>query len=111
MNKRGPPPLSDVMLRIRRSKQRRKYEHEDGGPEATASNDLRKGGGPAAPKWLSKSEAALWAEITPVLQELGIVSSADAIALGRYCHVLAEWIEVTQEIRSQPRTVQGNKAK
>jgi P27 family predicted phage terminase small subunit len=67
-------------------------------------------GSPEIPEWLTEDERAIWKAIAPTLLDMGIISVADSASLGRYCHALAEWVQVAKDLRGQPRLVKPESA-
>lgn len=104
MGKRGPKPAMDTVLEARGGKslkaRKRKLEQL-----ATVTS-----GEPIAPTWLSADEREIWKRLAPTLRDMAIISAADADSLGRYCHVLAELVAVTIELRGKPRLVKPESA-
>ena len=51
---------------------------------------------PSAPKHLGREARKEWARITPLLEELGLVSGLDRAALGLYCQAVGRLSELEQ---------------
>ena len=83
MGKRGPRPLPTAVLQARGSRRAKANKLE---PEPPA-------GLPECPDWLSDDAKAVWSQITPILQKMGVLTIADGNALARYCTALAQWRE------------------
>lgn len=96
MGKRGPKPLPEAVLATRGSTVPRDRERRNEKLLPVV------GGAPAIPKWLTEPERAIWDAIAPTLLDMGVLSEADGQALGRYCNVVAEWIVVTEKLRTLP---------
>lgn len=77
---------------------------EDGGKRKTpAKLEPIQIGQARPPKWLRRSRKAIevWNELAPLLGNLNLVSSLDAIPLGRYCRYVVEWIAADQAVRKE----------
>lgn len=53
---------------------------------------------PEPPKWMSKTAKQGWAEIAPVLHEMGVLTMADGIALQGLCVAYANWVDAVKYI-------------
>ena len=49
---------------------------------------------PSIPKHLGKAAVKEWKRITPILEELGLVSGLDVAALSLYCQAYGRWVEL-----------------
>lgn len=83
MGRRGPPPVPRAILEAR------------GSWRANANPDEPRPdiGEPDWPHWLDEDAYWIWEEMAPVLDRMGVLTMADGNALGRYCRVLARYIE------------------
>jgi len=55
------------------------------------------------PKWLKKSRKAteIWNDVLPQLLQLNLATQLDALALGRYCRYVAEWIAADLTVQKE----------
>lgn len=55
------------------------------------------------PKWLKRSRKAteVWNEVLPLLLQINLASQLDAMALGRYCRYVAEWISADVAVQKE----------
>lgn len=100
MGKRGPAPLPDSVLAARGSTVPRERERKKEKLVPVAG-----GGAPNPPLWMNESERAIWDALAPKLLDMGVLSEADGQALGRYCNLVSEWVEVTEKLRTLPKLV------
>jgi P27 family predicted phage terminase small subunit len=56
---------------------------------------------PACPDWLDDDARAAWTELSPMLQNMGILTRIDGNALSRYCHLWARWRNAEQFIKDR----------
>lgn len=56
------------------------------------------------PDWLDADAKKVWAQITPILEEMGVMTSADSNALARYCQLFARWKRAEQFIQQYGET-------
>ena len=86
MGKRGRAP-EPTRLRVMR-----------GNPSKTPvpENEPKPVGGPAMPKYLNAEAKKIWAEVVPALEAVGIATTIDAAALGRYCSLSADFRKYTR---------------
>jgi P27 family predicted phage terminase small subunit len=64
---------------------------------------------PSAPRHLSKEAAKEWKRITPLLEELGLISGLDRTALGLYCQAQGRLTELELAFSGQVRRVMDDK--
>lgn len=62
------------------------------------------GGVPTPPEHLGDGARAAWFAVCPMLQAMGVLDRADAMALERLCETYAEVVELTRDIRERGRT-------
>lgn len=55
-------------------------------------------GVPEMPKHLSAAARAKWRELVPILDKMGVLTTADGDALAAYCSVYAQWIQAEAAI-------------
>lgn len=55
-------------------------------------------GKPSCPRWLPAAAKAEWKRITPILVEMGLLSTADMASLAGYCAAFARWQEAEKEL-------------
>lgn len=55
------------------------------------------------PKWLKRSRKAteIWNDVLPQLLQLNLATQLDALALGRYCRYVAEWIAADLTVQKE----------
>jgi P27 family predicted phage terminase small subunit len=65
---------------------------------------------PDAPAYIRKSKEAYkeWKRITPILEELGLISSLDRTALGLYCQAVGRLHELEMAFCAQVTKLEGN---
>jgi len=81
MGKRGPRPMTTRMLKIRGSW---RAGLNRGEPNLAAEV-------PECPDWIDEDAKQLWAEVTPLLAQMRILTRADRQALARYCQTWSRW--------------------
>lgn len=89
MGKRGRRPTPTNILKLRgswRGKLNRGEPQPDKGP-------------PERPTWLADDAAAVWDELIPQLDELGILTRIDGNALARYCTYWVRWQQTETFLR------------
>ena len=89
MGRRGPAPEPTALKKLRGNPGRRPLNREE--PAAPA-------GSPRCPRWLGAEAKSAWRQLTPLLQQMGVLSLVDAHALARYCALWARWRRVEQFI-------------
>lgn len=52
---------------------------------------------PKKPEWVKKKAAFYWKNAVKVLSAMGVLATADAVALGMYCVYLDRWIQETDK--------------
>ncbi len=80
MGRRGPAPKPTI-LKIRAGSQVRRNKHE---PQPQR-------GRPRCPAWLTAEAKAAWRQVTPLLEDMGVLTKVDGNALVRYCQLWARW--------------------
>jgi P27 family predicted phage terminase small subunit len=81
MGQRGPRPVPTAVLKARGSARAGKNKKEPAPPP----------GRPACPDWLDDEAKQVWAQVIPLLEEMGVLTRADTNALARYCQLFARW--------------------
>lgn len=89
---RYPEPTAKLRLTNSRVLPRRKNEPK---VEALA---------PDPPHWLCKMAREIWRDVVPKLDAIGVLSTLDGNALGRYCETYARWIEATAFVQQNGTT-------
>lgn len=88
MGKRGPKKEPTALKLMR------------GNPSNQPINDRepQPGGKAYPPEWLSDDALAVWHEVAPKLEAMGVLTSADQEALSRYCHEWTVWQSARETI-------------
>lgn len=81
MGRRGPKPLPTSILEKRGSWRAKSNRNEPVPPP----------GPPECPEWLDEDAKALWAEVTPLLIYMRLLTKADRQAMTRYCLFWSRW--------------------
>lgn len=89
MGRRGPRP-KPTNLKIIEGTYRK-----DRAPE----NEARPQDPAAPPSWLRKDQLAVWSEVVPHLERVGLATTADQVVLGRYVDMLTAWVTLAKDIR------------
>ena len=64
---------------------------------------------PSAPRHLSKEAAKEWKRITPLLEELGLISGLDRTALALYCQAVGRLTELEEAFNGQVKRLMTDK--
>lgn len=83
-----------------------------GGRPPRSAADLSDGvhpavGIPPMPRHLSQAARAEWKRITPLLEELGLISELDRAALALYCQAWGRVVELEDQIRTRQREAEA----
>lgn len=89
MGLRGPTPTPTEILKRRGSREVAKRDREPR-PEK---------GAPRCPAWLDKEAKAVWRQLVPQLEALGVVTKIDGNALARYCRLFVRWKQCDAFVR------------
>lgn len=83
MGRRGPAPTPTAVLKLRGSTlvTKRRERSEAKGPS----------GKPCCPQWLDTDAKAMWRQLVPQLQTMGVLTRVDSNALARYCRLWSRW--------------------
>src|SRR5262245_60724919 len=95
MGKRGPAPESPEVLRMKGSW---RAKTRQGAPQP-------KRGRPKCPSFLSPAAKTKWRQIVPVLDQMGVLTTADGDVLSAYCQAWAEFQIATETLDREGRTV------
>jgi len=87
MGKRGPQPTPTATLKHRGS-----WRADTRGDEPKAD------GKPRQPAWLPPKAKAVWQQLIPRLEGMGVLAAVDRNALARYCMLFARWRECEEFI-------------
>jgi len=83
MGRRGPAPTPTATLKLR------------GSTLVTKRREISEARGPAGrpdqPDWLDDDAKAMWDQLIPQLEGMGILSRIDGNALARYCRLWSRW--------------------
>ena len=58
-------------------------------------------GRPACPGWIDPEAKEVWRRTVALMQEMGILTRADANILARYCQTYARWVRAEQFIQQR----------
>lgn len=86
----GRPPTPTALKVIRGTDRQDRTNAQEPKPKA----------GARPPAWLSRDARKHWRRIAPVLDELGILTVADAESLALLCDSLAEYLDASARIES-----------
>lgn len=64
---------------------------------------------PSAPRHLSKEAAKEWKRITPLLEELGLISGLDRTALALYCQAVGRLTELEEAFNGQVKRLMSDR--
>lgn len=81
MGARGPRPTPSEVLRLRGSW---RADLNRGEPKPPL-------GPPERPDWLDEEAAAVWDQLVPQLEAMGVLTRIDGMALARYCLIWKFW--------------------
>lgn len=96
MGKRGPRPTPTAELELRGSRQA-KINRKNGEPQPDP-------GAPDPPEWLEGEGLAVWDELAPQLEEMGVFTKVDGLAFARYCVLWAQWVKAIMFIQQHGTT-------
>ena len=95
MGARGPPPKPSALRLLRNPDAKRKLNDREPQPKKKA---------PKIPPWLGEPEKREWRRLSKELLALGVLTVIDGDALGRYCVMLVEWVELGKDVWAKGRT-------
>jgi P27 family predicted phage terminase small subunit len=107
MGRRGPPPKPTRLKILQGNPGKRALNKDEPTPPAAPGGEVK------PPWWLPRYERDLgvngrkvrskartfWARIAPILDEMGVLTTADPDALAMLCDVLAEYVEAREIVR------------
>ena len=94
MGLRGPTPTPTEILKRRGSREVAKRDREPR-PEK---------GAPRCPAWLDKEAKAVWRQLVPQLEAIGVLTKIDGNALARYCRLFVRWKQCDAFVRKYGET-------
>lgn len=97
MGKRGPPPTPTAVLAARGS-WRAKTRPDEPQPERSA---------PECPPQLSPDARAHWEEVIPILDSMGVLTTADSDVIAHYCESWAWYWRCIRTIQEEGETYQS----
>ena len=59
---------------------------------------------PPTPRWMNKSERAVWRKLVPELERTGVIARIDVESMGRFCTLTVWWHEVREFLVKHGRT-------
>ena len=98
MGARGPAAQPSALQAARGNPGKRPLNKQEPTPER---------GIPPKPEWLTGPGSALWDRLTPHLDQAGLVTQVDAVALETLCFVYGEWCGCAKDVRRKGRFCQG----
>jgi P27 family predicted phage terminase small subunit len=96
MGLRGPPPKPTALRLV-----------PGGNPSRRPLPDaepIPPAGAPEPPDFLDETSRQIWKQLVPGLAAVGLARSIDGTALGRYCSLLALWIQALTFVRNSGST-------
>ena len=94
MGKRGPRPTPTAVLKLRGSR-RAELNRNEPKPEP---------GVPDPPEMLDEEGLAVWDQLVPQLDAMGVLTRIYGLALSRYCVIWSQWVKATQFIQQNGTT-------
>lgn len=94
MGRRGPTPTPTAILQRRGSREVASRANEPQ-PEL---------GAPRCPAWLDKDAKAVWRQLVPQLDAIGVLTKIDGNALARYCRLFVRWKQCDAFVRKYGET-------
>jgi len=91
MGRRGPKPTPTAVLQRRGS-----WRGKARGKEPRADRGI-----PACPFPKANAAYAIWQQVTELLDNMGILTVADGLALERYCRLFVRWRKAEAELASK----------
>lgn len=101
MGKRGPMPKPAALKALQGNPGKRVSNVGDGVNPVIEI--------PSAPRHLSKEAAKEWKRITPLLEELGLISGLDRTALALYCQAVGRLTELEEAFNGQVKRLMQDK--
>jgi len=90
MGKRGPRK-QPTALRLLRGDPSKEGKHAD--------EPVPPAGAVVAPEWVTGKAREKWDEVVPQLEAMGLITTADTEAIGRYCAMYEQWVRYLDQIR------------
>jgi P27 family predicted phage terminase small subunit len=100
MGARGPAPKPTKLKVLHGNPGHRKLNKSEPQPRASA---------PSCPTWLSTEAKAEWRRIVPELEQLGLLTIIDRMALAALCQAWSEFHEATKILQEEGRTFTTDK--
>lgn len=97
MGRRGPPKTPTALKIMRGCPSGRNKL-----PKGEAKPELVKGSVP--PDGMSLEGKAVWEQVAPKLEELGLLSVLDGFPFRRYCELMARWLAASRKITESGQT-------
>lgn len=88
MGLRGPAPKSTKLRILEGVPGHRPLNENEPEPES----------GAVCPDWMSDDAKEQWDYFAPVLEQCGILTTADQLTLAQYCDAAANWIKATKKV-------------
>ena len=92
MGRRGPAPQPTRLRVLQGNPGKRALPKNEPHPRDVA---------PVCPDWLDEEAKAEWARVSPILEDLGLLTEADGTALAGYCQAYATWRRATAVLQSK----------
>ena len=98
---RGPKPQPEA---VRSQKEAVRSMHQ---PRPALPDVAVPIGGVQPPKWLKKEGLRIWQRLSPTLQDLKLLTQADAETFARYCRNYARWLDAEKAIDKEGATYES----
>ena len=82
MGRRGPPPTPTTLRILNGNPGKRPLNTREPMPSKDA---------PRCPRWLKGEARKTWKDMVPVLQQMGVLTSVDGVALAAFCQTFVRW--------------------
>lgn len=96
MGKRGPKPKPTVTKKLEGNPGKRKLNDKEPQPPPLRI--------PVPPDWLNDDARAEFRRLAPTLQNLGLLSELDLVALANYCQCYGLFLQCNQDLQNEGTT-------
>ncbi|MBX3322233.1 MAG: phage terminase small subunit P27 family [Phycisphaeraceae bacterium] len=94
MGARGPRPTPTPILKLRGSRL----------ADLNRNEPQPREGLPDAPAWLEDEALDVWHQLVPQLDEMGVLTAIDGMALARYCTLWVQWVRAAMFVNRHGTT-------